>query len=130
MCLHCEPRLHSERWSKDLTPDNCLCSAREHGQQYSRGEDLGYDPDDRNFVHPHEMPNYPTQNFYRKCVLTGFQIGSFIGTSLSFGLIVVMAIVWYIARRINPFHKQPPPPYVSKEFETRITGERFSNRAE
>ncbi|KAM0790644.1 hypothetical protein ACM66B_004505 [Microbotryomycetes sp. NB124-2] len=97
---------------------------------YQEPADLGYDPDDRDFVHPHEIPNYPTQNFYRRCVLTGFQIGSAIGTTLGFNLIAVMAFVWYAARALNPFHKGPPKPKFDKEWERRITGERFSNRAE
>ncbi|KAK4052430.1 cholesterol esterase [Microbotryomycetes sp. JL201] len=97
---------------------------------YREPEDLGYDPDDRDFVHPHEIPTYPTQNFYRRCVLNGFQIGSALGTTLGFNLIAVMAFVWYAARALNPFHKGPPKPKYDKEWERRITGERFSSRAE
>ncbi|ORY70769.1 Alpha/Beta hydrolase protein [Leucosporidium creatinivorum] len=92
---------------------------------------LNYNPNDRSFVHPHEIPTYPTQNFYRRCVLNGFQIGSWIGTALGFNLIVVMALVWSIGRVFGRcLGRGPKPVKVEKEWERRITGERFSSRAE
>ncbi|KDE09404.1 hypothetical protein MVLG_00310 [Microbotryum lychnidis-dioicae p1A1 Lamole] len=98
--------------------------------QRNQPEDLGYDPEDHHFLNDHIVPDYPTQTFFRKCVLTGFQIGSFIGTTAGFNLIAVMAIATYVFKFINPFYKFKKRKDVDKEWELRITGERFSSRAE
>ncbi|GAA5851450.1 hypothetical protein JCM3766R1_000330 [Sporobolomyces carnicolor] len=91
---------------------------------------INYDPNDRSFTNDvTPRPNYPTQTFYRKCFLFGFQAASAAGTSAAFGLVVVLAIMSHIYRRISPFHKDPPRPPVEKDWEERISGERFSGRA-
>lgn len=90
---------------------------------------LDYNPSDRFFIHPQSSPSFGTQNFYRRCMVTGFQIGSFIGTTLGFNLIAVIAIGWFLFQKMNPFHKVPKRAKVEKEWAERITGERFSSRA-
>lgn len=62
-------------------------------------------------------------------MLAGFQLGSFIGTTLAFFLIVGIAVVSAGIKKVNPFHKSPPRARVDKEFEARVSGERFSARA-
>lgn len=76
------------------------------------------------------MPVYPTPTFVRSMILTGFQIGSFLLTLLSFNLLVVVGIGSHLAHKANPFSKDPPRAKCSKEWEQRISGERYSNRAE
>ncbi|GAA6038415.1 hypothetical protein JCM8097_007637 [Rhodosporidiobolus ruineniae] len=95
---------------------------------FTRSPDLGYDPNDRSYVHDLPRPTYPTQTFYRRCVLGGFQLASALGTALGFNLIVVIALVWNAFRKVNPLHQAPPRARVEKEYEERITGERFSTR--
>ncbi|KAI5477011.1 lysosomal acid lipase/cholesteryl ester hydrolase [Pseudohyphozyma bogoriensis] len=95
-----------------------------------RTTELGYDPNDKPCIHEHTAPQFPTRTFVRDCFLTGFQIGSFIGTTIAFNLLVVMALVTWIFNKLNPFHKHPPRPKYDKEYERRITGERFSSRVE
>lgn len=51
-------------------------------------------------------------------------------TLLSFNVVIVMAIASHMGKKMNPFHKDPPRGAVSKEWETRISGERFSSRVE
>ncbi|GAA5840859.1 hypothetical protein JCM5353_001996 [Sporobolomyces roseus] len=90
-----------------------------------------YDPNDQQFTNDVlPRPDYPTQTFIRKCFLFGFQAASAAGTSAAFGLIVVLSIASHIFRRISPFHKDPPRPPVEKAWEERISGERFSGRAQ
>ncbi|TNY22584.1 Alpha/Beta hydrolase protein [Rhodotorula diobovata] len=96
---------------------------------FSKPSDLGYDANDRSFVHELPRPPYPTLTFYRRCMLAGFQLGSFIGTTLAFFLIVGVAVVSAGIKKVNPFHKSPPRARVDKEFEARVSGERFSARA-
>ncbi|BGP42182.1 cholesterol esterase [Rhodotorula kratochvilovae] len=96
---------------------------------FSKSNELGYDPNDRSFVHELPRPAYPTQTFYRRCLLAGFQFGSFLGTTLAFNLIVVMSLFAAGFKKINLFHKEPPRARVEKEFAERISGERFSARA-
>lgn len=107
-------------------------STRQNNADYSRDENgLNYDPNDQSFTNDvTNRPNYPTQTFYRKCFLFGFQAASAAGTSAAFGLVVVLAIMSHIYRRISPFHKDPPRPPVEKDWEERISGERFSGRAQ
>ncbi|CEQ40754.1 SPOSA6832_02403 [Sporobolomyces salmonicolor] len=95
----------------------------------SSSQELGYDPNDRTFTNDLERPRYPTQTFYQRCWLEGFQLASAIGTSLTFNLIVVLAVISHVFKRVNPFHKDPPRPAVEKEYEDRISGERYSARA-
>lgn len=80
----------------------------------------------------HELPRppYPTLTFYRRCLLAGFQLGSFVGTSLAFLLIVVLSLGTAAIHKVNPFYKSPPRAPVDKEYEARVSGERFSARAE
>ncbi|BGP10093.1 cholesterol esterase [Rhodotorula toruloides] len=97
---------------------------------FSKNDNRGYDPDDTNFVNDvPPRPAYRTLTFYERCWLTGFQLGSFIGTTLAFNMIVIMSLVVYVTNKLNPLHKSPPRAKVEKEFEERITGERFSTRA-
>lgn len=104
-------------------------SRRIRQNNYSENE-MNYDPNDRSFTNDVlPRPNYPTQTFYRKCFLFGFQAASAAGTSAAFGLVVVLAIMSHIYRRISPFHKDPPRPPVETDWEERISGERFSGRA-
>jgi lysosomal acid lipase/cholesteryl ester hydrolase len=91
---------------------------------------LGYLENDRHFLNDHTVPIYPTQGFLRRCILEGFQIGSFITTLSSFNILMVISITAYIMKKSNPFHKEPPRAKCSKEWEERISGERFSSRAE
>lgn len=97
---------------------------------YSNTNELNYDPNDRAFTNDVvPRPTYPTQTFYRKCFLFGFQAASAAGTSAAFGLIVVLSIISHVYRKLSPFHKDPPRPPVEKDWEERISGERFSGRA-
>lgn len=92
---------------------------------------LNYDPNDRSFAHPHEIPTYPTQTFYRRCFLTGFQLASWGITALSFNIIVVMALIWNGGQAFKRLlGRGPKQARVEKEWEQRISGERFSSRAE
>lgn len=43
---------------------------------------------------------------------------------------VVIAVITYITNKMNPFHKVPARAKVEKEWEERISGERYSSRAE
>lgn len=102
---------------------------RQTDTAYSSNE-MNYDPNDRTSTNDvTNRPTYPTQTFYRKCFLFGFQAASAAGTSAAFGLVVVLAIISHIYRRVSPFHKDPPRPPVEKDWEDRISGERFSGRA-
>ncbi|KAM0755767.1 alpha/beta-hydrolase [Meredithblackwellia eburnea MCA 4105] len=83
-----------------------------------------------NYLNPHTVPLYPTPTFVRTCFLTGFQIGSFLMTSLAFNLLFFISLFSYITHKLNPFAKNPPRGKVDKEWEQRISGERFSARAE
>ncbi|BGP26452.1 cholesterol esterase [Rhodotorula toruloides] len=103
---------------------------RQQQDFFSKTDDRGFDPDDTNFVNDvPPRPAYRTLTFYERCWLTGFQIGSFIGTTLAFNMIVIMSLVVYVTNKLNPLHKSPPRAKVEKEYEERITGERFSTRA-
>jgi lysosomal acid lipase/cholesteryl ester hydrolase len=51
-------------------------------------------------------------------------------TLLSFNILVVVSIGAHIAKKSNPFHKEPARAVTEKEWETRISGERFSSRTE
>ncbi|GAA5940671.1 uncharacterized protein JCM15063_006319 [Sporobolomyces koalae] len=110
----------------------------DHGYEAERtsrrnyaANEANYDPNDRSFTNDVDpRPNYPTQTFYRKCILFAFQAVSAGGTSAAFGLVVVLSIMSHVFRRINPFHKDPPRPPVEKDWEERISGERFSGRAQ
>lgn len=99
-------------------------------KQQQEPQSLGYDPSDRHFLHDHQIPIYPTQGFLRRCILNGFQIGSFLLTLASFNILVVVAIATHLGKKMNPLHKEPPRVQVEKEWEQRISGERFSSRAE
>ncbi|GAA5840703.1 hypothetical protein JCM9279_007408 [Rhodotorula babjevae] len=96
---------------------------------FSKPADLGYEPDDKCFVHELPRPPYPTLTFYRRCLLAGFQLGSFLGTSLAFLLIVILSLATAAIHKVNPFYKAPPRAPVDKEYEARVSGERFSARA-
>ncbi|GAA6061982.1 hypothetical protein JCM10212_005226 [Sporobolomyces blumeae] len=97
----------------------------------STRNERNYDPDDRTFTNDAEArPNYPTQTLFRKCVLFGFQAVSFGGTSAAFGLVIVLSLISHVYRRLSPFHKDPPRPPVEEDWEERISGERFSARAQ
>ncbi|GAA5897401.1 uncharacterized protein JCM6883_006688 [Sporobolomyces salmoneus] len=99
-------------------------------RQNAATTEMNYDPNDRSFTNDvTPRPTYPTQTFYRKCLLFGFQAASAAGTSAAFGLVVVLAIISHIYRKVSPFHKDPPRPPVEKDWEERISGERFSGRA-
>ncbi|KAL8280822.1 hypothetical protein RQP46_006826 [Phenoliferia psychrophenolica] len=89
-----------------------------------------HNPSEQNFLSPHNVPVYPTPTFVRMCILTGFQIGSFLLTLMSFNLLVVVGIGAHLGRKMNPFAKDPPRAKCSAEWEQRISGERFSSRAE
>lgn len=93
-------------------------------------QELGYNPNDRHFLNDHTVPIYQTQTFLRRCILEGFQIGSFMTTLMSFNILVVVAIAAHIMKKSNPFHKEPPRAITEKDWEQRISGERFSSRAE
>ena len=76
------------------------------------------------------MPVYPTPTFVRRCLTLGFQINSFLLTLMSFNILFVVGIAAHLGHKMNPFAKNPPRAKCSKEWEQRISGERFSNRAE
>lgn len=99
-------------------------------QQQPPADALNYNPSDRHFLHDHTVPLYGTQSFLRRCILEGFQIGSFLTTLLGFNLLVVMAFGAHIGNKMNPFVKGPPRAKVEKDWEQRISGERYSSRAE
>ena len=51
-------------------------------------------------------------------------------TLLAFNVLVVVAIGAHLGKKMNPFHKEPPRAVCEKDWEQRISGERFSSRAE
>ncbi|GJN92484.1 hypothetical protein Rhopal_005514-T1 [Rhodotorula paludigena] len=96
---------------------------------FARSNNFAATTDDRCFVHELPRPNYPTQTFYRRCVLAGFQLASAIGTTLAFFLIVGLSLFTAGWHKVNPFHKGPPRARVEREYAERVSGERYSARA-
>ncbi|GAA5909956.1 hypothetical protein JCM5296_002544 [Sporobolomyces johnsonii] len=124
-----QPGRDHDRRPDSFSPYEPKRIPRKNPDYGSSSRELGYDPNDRTFTNDLERPRYPTQTFYQRCWLEGFQLASAIGTSLTFNLIVVLAVISHVFKRINPFHKDPPRPAVEKEYEDRISGERYSARA-